>query len=66
MRGTRLMNSKVKRILVIDTDEGVVWARLDRVIETKEDGLVEIYKFIEYYHTLRDAMKDLYDTEIDL
>jgi len=53
-----------KRILVIDTDYGVIWARFDRIIQT-EEGPIEIYKLIEYYHSLREAIKDLYDFELN-
>lgn len=52
----------IKRILVIDTDDGVIWARLEREIQT-EEGQIEIYKMIEYYHSLKEALKDLYDIE---
>lgn len=53
-----------KHILVNDLDNGVIWARFDKELQTKE-GPIELYIFIEYYHSLKEAVKDLYDIDLD-
>jgi len=50
----------MEQILIIDQDDGIIVATKKETILTPHDGLVDVYKYKEYYHSLDDALKDLY------
>lgn len=47
-------------ILVQDIDDGIIVAKYIHSINTPSNGLVKLYKHQEYYHSLDDALKDMY------
>lgn len=49
-----------KVILVRDADDGVIVANYESSVKTPHDGVVELYRHDEYYHSLKDALRDMY------
>lgn len=54
-----------KIVLLEDVDGGITVGTFQRSFHYDEKNPVEFYKAKEYYHSLRDAIRDLYDVDID-
>lgn len=48
-----------KKNIIIETEDGFHIAEFSRLVPTEEGKRVDVYKSVEYYHTLKDALEEV-------
>lgn len=49
----------IHQVLVEDVDGGYILAEYKTVVKTPDEEHITVYKQIEYYHSLEEAIRDI-------